>query len=83
MSVSDTLIVIAMLLVSTMCMLIVFILTIKNRKDNDEISGTLMVSTDDPDGPYIFLELDISPSVLTKKHRVTFTVKHLKTNSRK
>lgn len=54
-----------------------------HQKDPEQPVGTLMVSTDDPDGPYIFLELDVPPIALAKKRKVTLAVKHLKTNSRK
>lgn len=72
-----------MLLVATLCMTITFFIILKRNRRNQDIIGTLIVSTDDPDGAYIFLELGVLPEELTKRSQVVLKIKHLKPNSQK
>lgn len=44
-------------------------------------SGSLIVDTSDPDGPYMFLALSVDPSIVLNKKHVTLDVKINKRNS--
>ena len=73
-----------LLLAITLCMSINAFIFLKRRKrESQDVLGTLMVSTNDPDGTYIFLELDVLPEELTKRNQVVLKIKHLKPNSQK
>lgn len=73
-----------LLLAISLYMSIKVLIFLKRRKrESQDILGTLMVSTNDPDGPYIFLELDVLPEELTKRSQVVLRIKHLKPNSQK
>lgn len=73
-----------LLLAITLCMSINAFIFLKRRKrESQDVLGTLMVSTNDPDGTYIFLELDVLPEELTKRSQVVLKIKHLKPNSQK
>ena len=45
--------------------------------------GELLVNNTDPDGPYLFLKLKVTPYELMKKNYVTLEVKIDRTNSQK
>lgn len=73
-----------LLLAITLCMSIkVFIFLKRRKRERQDVLGTLMVSTNDPDGTYIFLELDVLPEELAKRSQVVLKIKHLKPNSQK
>ena len=49
-----------------------YILGIYHAKQNP--IGTLRIDSSDPDGPYLFLELETDPNVLKKEKYVTLKV---------
>lgn len=42
--------------------------------DKPKDVGTLVIDTSDPDGPYMFLELDVDPRTIINKKHVTLRI---------
>lgn len=71
----DRLTIIIIVLLMIACFLGGFVAGRIHRKVSEpETFGTLRVDRSDPDGPYLFLELDRSPEPLVEMETVTFKV---------
>lgn len=65
-------IIIAMIVISICTGIIGYVLAM--QKYSKKSIGTLRVDSSDPDGPYLFLELETDPNVIKKEKYVTLKV---------
>lgn len=67
-------IMVAIIIAIIVCSICGYILGYVFGNDRRKPIGTLRIDSSDPDGPYLFLELETDPSIITKEKSVLLKV---------